>query len=195
MWPYVVRAISAVLSAGNYVGSYVEIDRDMVRCSATVAESAVLRGYVLFEVESTGQWEQRVADWIANYWCCMLEEVRPIRISCTVMPSLRGLTEGETGSGGVLLDPVRLESVMRVVTSAGVSVFPGQDVHVVANFLLIKLRECLSDPILTACPALVRVSVNYYLFTKRCPYVILVFFWGGGLDVESVSNFCFRSLL
>ena len=29
----------------------------------------------------------------------MLEEVRPIGIRCTGMPSLRGLTEGEIGSG------------------------------------------------------------------------------------------------
>ena len=156
-----MRAISAVLSAGTYVGLYVEIEQDTVRCSATVAGSDVLRGYVLFEVVSTGHWERRVADWIANYWCCMLEEVRPIGVSCTGMPALRGLTEGENGSGGVLLDPVRLESVLRAVTSDGVSVFPGQDVHVVTNFLLIKLRECLSDPVLTACPALVRVSVKY----------------------------------
>ena len=157
MWPYVVRTISSVLSAENYVGLYVEVDRDTVRCSVTVAESDVLRGYVLFEVGSSGQWERRVAVWIANYWCCMLEEVRPIRVSCTGMPCLRGLTEGENGSGGVLLDPVRLESVMRVVTS----VFPGRDVHVVMNFLLIKLRDFLNDPILVACPALVRVSMNY----------------------------------
>ena len=69
--------------------------------------------------------------------------------------------EGEKGSGSVLLDPVRLESVMRMVTSAGMSEFPGQDVRVVMNFLLIKLRECLTDPILVACPVLVRVSLNY----------------------------------
>ena len=161
MWPYVVRTISSVLSAENYVGLYVEVDRDTVRCSVTIAESEVLRGYILFEVMSTGQWEQRVADWISNYWCCMLEEVRPIGVSCTGMPSLRGLTDGENGSGGVLLDPVRLESVMRVVTSAGMSVFPGQDVHVVTNFLLAKLRDCMSDPILASCPALVRVSMIY----------------------------------
>ena len=156
-----VRTISAVLGAEDYVGFYVEVDRNTVRCSATVAESDVLRGYFLFEVGSTGQWERRVADWIANYWCCMLEEIRPIGVSCTGMPSLRGLTEGENSSGGVLLDPVRLESVMRVVRSAGMSVFPGQDLHVVMNFLLIKLREYLTDTILVACPALVRVSVNY----------------------------------
>ena len=138
-----VRSFSAVLSAENYVGFYVEVDRDTVRFSVTVAESDVLRGYVLFEVGSTGQWERRVADWIANC-CCMLKEVRPIGVSCTGMPSLRGLMEGENGSGSVLLDPVRLGSVMRVVTSAGMSVFPGQDVHVVMNFLLIKLRELLT---------------------------------------------------
>ena len=84
-----MRSISAVLSGENYVGFYVEVDRDTVRCSVTVAESEVLRGYVLFELGSTGQWERRVADWIANYWCCMLEEVRPIGVSCTGMPSLR----------------------------------------------------------------------------------------------------------
>ena len=73
----------------------------------------------MFEVVSTGQWDRRVADWIANFWCCIMEEVRSIGVSCTGMPSLRGLTGCENGSGGVLLDPVRLESVMRVVTSAG----------------------------------------------------------------------------
>ena len=164
MWPYVVRTISSVLSAENYVGLYVELDRDTVRCSVTIAESDVLRGYVLLEVVSTGQWEQRVAEWIANYWCCMLEEVRPIGVSCTGMPSLRGMMGGENGSGVVLLDPVRLESVMRVVTSAGMSVFPGQDVHVVTNFLLVKLRDSMSDPILASCPALVRVSMVYEIF-------------------------------
>ena len=52
-----VRSISAVLSAENYAGFYVEVDRETVRCSVTVAESDVLGGYVLFEVASTGQWD------------------------------------------------------------------------------------------------------------------------------------------
>ena len=88
----------------------------------------------------------------------------PIGVSCTGMPSLRGLLEGENGSGSVLLDPVRLESVMQKVTSAGIFVFTGQDLHVVMKFLLVKLRECLTDQILVACPALVRVSLNYTSF-------------------------------
>ena len=145
-----VRSLSAVLCAENRVGLYVDLDRNVLRCSVTVVESDVLRGYILFELSATGQWEQRVADWVANYWCVLLEELTPVGVSCTGMPSLRRLVEGEDGPGSLLLDPVRLESVMQVVTAAGLSVFSGQDVHVVMNFLLTKLRDWLTDPVVMA---------------------------------------------
>ena len=89
----------------------------------------------------------------------MLEELAPVGISCSGMPSLHRLLEGADGRGSVSLDPVRLESVMQVITAAGLSVFTGQEVHVVMIFLLSKLRDCLTDPVLMACSALVRVSV------------------------------------
>ena len=81
----------------------------------------------------------------------------PVGVSCAVIPSLWGLMEGGNGGG---IDPVRLESVMQVVTSAGISVFAGQDVLVVMNFLLIKMQECLTNSILMGCPVLVRVSLD-----------------------------------
>ena len=146
VWPYGVGSISAVVCAEAPVGLHVELDRNVLRCSSvTVAESDVLRGYVLFKVGATGQWEQRVADWIANYWCITLEELVPVGVSCVVMPSLRRMMQGGNGLGSVLLDPVRLESVMQVVTAWGLSVLVGQDVHVELNFLLIKLRDSLTD--------------------------------------------------
>ena len=80
-----------------------------------------------------GQREQRVADWIANYWCVTLEELVPVGVSCAGMPSLM---ERGDGRGSVLLDAVRLESVMQVVTAAGLSVLTEEDDHVVMNFLL-----------------------------------------------------------
>ena len=162
-----VRSISTDWCAGNSVGFYVELDRNVLRCSVTVAEMGMLRGYILFEVGANGQWEKRAADWIANYWCVMLEELEPVGVSCSRKPALRRLVEGEDGRGSVSLDPVRLESFTRVITAAGLSVFPGQEVHVVMNFLLSKLRDCLADPVLIDCldcPALVRVSVNWFSF-------------------------------
>ena len=72
--------------------------------------------------------------------------------------------KGEDGRGSVSLDPVRLESFTRVITAAGLSVFSGQEVHVVMNFLLSELRDCLADPVLIDCPALVRVSMNWFSF-------------------------------
>ena len=135
-----------------------------MRCSVTVAEMGMLRGYILLEVGAIGRWEKRAADWIANYWCVMLEELEPVGVSCSGMPALRRLVVGEDGRGSVSLDPVRLESFTRVITAAGLSVFSGQDVHVVMNFLLSKLRDCLADPVLIDCPALVHVSGNWFSF-------------------------------
>ena len=160
VWPHVVLSISTDLCAGKRVGLYVELDRNVLRCSVTVAEMGMLRGYILFEVRAIGQWEKRAAHLIASYWCVMLEELEPVGVSCSIMPALRRLVEGEDGRGGVSLDPVRLESFTRVITAAGLSVFSGQEVHVVMNFLLSKLRDCLADPVLMDCPALVRVSVD-----------------------------------
>ena len=42
-WPHVVRLISSVLCAEAHVGLYVELDRNLLRCSDTVADSNVLR--------------------------------------------------------------------------------------------------------------------------------------------------------
>ena len=105
-----VRSILSDLCAEPHVGLYVELDRNVLRCSVTVAESEVMRGYIRFEVAATGQWERRLADWIVNYWSCMVEELIPVGVSCSVMPSLRGLMEGANDCGSVLLDPLRLES-------------------------------------------------------------------------------------
>ena len=90
----------------------------------------------------------------------------PVGISCSGMPSLGRLVEGGDGRGSVSLDPVRLESVMQVITDAGLSVLTGQKIHVVMNFLLSKLRDCLTAPDLMACPALVRVSVVCFFCFK-----------------------------
>ena len=38
---------------------------------------------------------------------------------------------------------------------------PGQDVQVVMNFFLTKLRDSMTDPLLSSCPALLRVSMNF----------------------------------
>ena len=57
-----VRSISTDLCAGKRVGFYVELDRNVLRCSATVAEMGMLRGYILFEVGAIGPWEKRAAD-------------------------------------------------------------------------------------------------------------------------------------
>ena len=177
VWPHAVRSISTVLCEENRVGFYVELDRNVLRSSVTVAESDMLRGYILFEVGAIGRWEHRVADWIANYWCVLIEELVPVGISCSGMPSLRRLLQGGDGRGRVLLDPVRSKSVMQVVTVTGLSVSTGQAVHVVMNFLLSKLRDCLKDPVLMACPALVRVSVDWVLFCFKT-YLFLI--RGGG---------------
>ena len=68
---------------------------------------------------------------------------------------------------------------MQVITDAGLSVLTGQKVHVVMKFLLSKLRDCLTDPVLMACPALVRVSVVCFFVLK--PTSILI---GGLFFVE-----------
>ena len=57
-----VRSISTDLCAGKRVGFYVELDRNVLRCSATVAEMGMLRGYIQFEVGAIGPLERRAAD-------------------------------------------------------------------------------------------------------------------------------------
>ena len=170
VWPHVVRSISTDLCAGKRVGFYVELGRNVLRCFVTVAELGMLRGYILFEVGAIGRWEKRAADWIANYWSVMLEELEPVGVSFSGMPALRRLVEGEDGRGSVSLDPVRLESFTCVITAAGLSVFPRQEVHVVMKFLS-KLRDCLTDPVLMDCPVLVRVSVSSSSWPVGCPQI------------------------
>ena len=161
VWPYVVRSISMSLCGECPVGFYVEVERNIVRCSVTVAECDSLRGCVLFEVVAMEDWERRVSERIADYWCCLVEELVPICVSCVRLPSLRRLVEGEGGRRCLEVNPVQLESVLHVVTTTGLSVFPGQDVHMVMNFLLTKLRACLTNPVLSSCPALLRVSMIF----------------------------------
>ena len=155
-----VRSISTVLCAGNRVGFYVELDRSVLRCSVTVAELDNVARIYSVRIRSYLAVGKRPAEWIANYCCVMMEELEHVGISCSGMPSLRRLVEGEDGRGSVSLDPVHLESVTHAVTAAGLSVFTGQEVHVVMNFLLSKLRDCLTDPVPMDCPSLVRVSVE-----------------------------------
>ena len=77
---------------------------------------------------------------------------------CGCLSAVTGLLEGDGGRRGLQLDPVQMSSVLQIVTPAESSVFDGQDVHVVVDFLLVKLRDCLTDPVLLSCPALSRVS-------------------------------------
>ena len=58
-------------------------------------------------------------------------------ISCGCLSAVGGLLEGDGGRRGLQLNPVQLGSILQIVTSAGSSVFDGQDVHVVMDFLLV----------------------------------------------------------
>ena len=138
----------------------------VLRCSVTVAESDMLRRYILFEVGEIGQWEQRVADWIANYWCVMLEELVPVGNSCSVMPSLRRLVAGGDGRGSMSLDPVRLESVMQVITAAGLSVFTGQEVFRRHDFLVVKTTRLpdRSRPDGLSCISACKCGLGFFWF-------------------------------
>ena len=163
MRPYVVRTISASLCRESPVGLYLDWDRNVVRCSVSVAESDAVRGVVLFEVIATENWERRVSEWLADYWSCVVDDFVPVGISCGCLSSVGGLLEGDGGRRGLQLNPVQLCSILQIVTSAGSSVFDGQDVHAVMDFLLVKLRDCLTDPVLLSCPALLRVCEILYL--------------------------------
>ena len=148
------------------MGLYLDRDRNVVRCSVSVAEADAVHGVILFEVIATGNWERRVSEWLADYWSCVVDDFVPVGISCGCLPSVGGFLEGEGGRRGLQLNPVQMTSVLQIVTSAGSSVFDGQDVHVVMDFLLVKLRDCLTDPVLLGCPALLRVSEILYLVAK-----------------------------
>ena len=120
-------------------------------------------GVVLFEVIATENWERRVSEWLADYWSCVVDDFVPVGISCGCLLSVGGLLEGDGGRRGLQLNPVQLCFILQIVTSAGSSVFDGQEVHAVMDFLLVKLRDCLTDPVLLSCPALLRVSEILYL--------------------------------
>ena len=156
-----VRSISMALCGECPVGFYLELKRNVVRCSVTVADTEALQGYVLFELVAIRDWEERMSEWLADYWCCFEEELVPVGVSCVKVPSIRGLMEKEGGRRCLDVNPLQLESLLRVVTTTGLSVFPGQDVHVVMNFFLTKLRDSMTDPLLSSCPALLRVSMNF----------------------------------
>ena len=167
VWPHVVRTLAASLCGENPVGLYLELDRSVVRCSVSVAEADAVQGVVLFEVVATGDWERRVSEWLADYWSCVVDDFIPLGISCGCLSTVGGLLEGDGGRRGLQLNPLQLHAVLQIITTAGLSVFVGQDVHVVMNFLLGKLRDCLTDPVVRSCPTLLHVSVFIYLVSVR----------------------------
>ena len=69
VWPHVVRSISTVLWAGNRVGFYVDLDRNVLRCSVTVAESDMLRGYILLGLLGCGKRERQTGLQITGVFC------------------------------------------------------------------------------------------------------------------------------
>ena len=138
------------------------MDRSVVRCSVSVAEADAVQGVVLFEVVATGDWERRVSEWLADYWSCVVDDFVPVVISCGCLSTVGGLLEGVGGRRGLQLNPLQLHAVLQSITTAGL-----QDVHVVMNFLLGKLRDCLTDPVLRSCPALLHVSEFIYLVLVR----------------------------
>ena len=182
MWPYVVRTISASLCGESPVGLYLDRDRNVVRCSVSGAESDAVRGVVLFEVIAIENWERRVSEWLADYWSCVVDDFVPVGTSCGCPSSVGGLLEGDGGRRGLQLNPVQLCSILQIVTSAGSSVFDGQDVHAVMDFFLVKLRDCLTDPVLLSCPALLRVSEILYLVVNCYCY------WKWKSDVDVSEN-------
>ena len=167
MWPYVVRTLAASLYGENPVGLYLELGRSVVRYSVSVAEADAVQGVVLFEVVATGDWERRVSEWLADCWSCVVDDFVPVGISCGCLSTVGGLLEGDGGRRGLQLNPLQLHAVLQIITTAGLSVFVGQETHVVMNFLLGKLRDCLTDPVLRRCPVLLHVSEFIYLVLVR----------------------------
>ena len=167
MWPYVVRTLAASLCGENPIGLYLELDRSVVRSSVSVAEADAVQGVVLFEVVATGDWERRVSEWLADYWSCVVDDFVPVGISCVCLSTFGGLLEGDGSRRGLQLNPLHLHAVLQIITTAGLSVFVEQDVHVVMNFLLGKLRDCLTDPVLRSCPVSLHVSEFICLFLVR----------------------------
>ena len=93
IWPFVVRSIKSLLCVNQSAGFNLEVDRNAVRYSVTLAKDDSLQGYTLFETGVTAGGEGLVVAWLANYWCCMLGEFVSVGVTCACLPSVRGLME------------------------------------------------------------------------------------------------------
>ena len=163
VWPFVVRKISASLCGEKPVGLYLDRDRKVVRCSVSVAEADAVHGVVLFEVIATKNWERRVSEWLVDYWSCVVDDFVPVGDQLWLSLSCWRFAGRRRWSSWIATESCAIGFYYAIVTSAGSSVFDGQDVHVVMDFLLVKLRDCLTDPVLLSCPALLRFSEILYL--------------------------------
>ena len=157
------RLLASVCVASSVVVS-VEKCNDCVVGTVSWCESGHLHVVTLFSFSLGGEWHGRAVKWLLEFWSAMAESASFIGGVFVDFPQLGSLLTESDLRSPIAIMPIRLEEVVSLVSSGVITLFGGQAVGLVLNFLLSKLRKFLSESFFEECPTLLRVSyVHFYM--------------------------------
>ena len=158
-WPYVMRRVFNLWTETEFTRFGVAIVGDRVVGTVNVCTVEGLASYVVLSFNYSQDWEQRVVIWMINLLCCVVGQVSPVGVSCSLLPRLEDVLVGNTGLGAVSLVPLRISDINKILVDVSVRVMGGVDVHSLLNHLQTRLKDFVQDAVLLSCPNLLQVSM------------------------------------
>ena len=158
-WPYVMRRVLNLWTETEFTRFGVAIVGDRVVGTVNVCTVEGLASYVVLSFNYSQDWEQRVVFWMINLLCCVVGQVSPVGVSCSLLPRLEDVLVGNTGLGAVSLVPLRISDINKILVDVSVRVTGGVDVHSLLNHLQTRLKDFVQDAVLLSCPNLLQVSM------------------------------------
>ena len=153
-----MRQLQECVSGVDFIGFHVErLGTDYVS-SVTYCDGEGPHTITMFMVPMRLGWEGQLCKWIVDLWSVLLEDPVVVGGCYSDFPQVSGLLWQESGRSGICLRPIVIQTVTKFITASVVAVFGGQDIVVVMNYFVSRLRDYVADPLIADCPNLLRVS-------------------------------------
>ena len=141
LWPYVMRRVISLLYDTEFNSFTVAIVANRVVGTLNVCTPEGPASYVVFSLNYSQEWEQRVVVWMVNLFCCTVGQVSPVGINCGLLPRLECVLTTHSGLGAISLMPLRLNDLNKCLVGVSVRVMGGTDVHTILNHLQTRKKE------------------------------------------------------
>ena len=165
MWPLVMRQIICLWSETEYSSFGISIVAGRVVGALNICAVDGLLSYVIFSFTYGQEWESRVVSWLVNFLCCVVGQVAPVGLNCSLLPGVEGALRNHSGPHAVSIVPLKINDLNRCLVDVSVRVMGGTDIHSLMNHLQARLKEHIRDSILLSCPKLLQVTINYVLLS------------------------------